>query len=105
MRIDFDDGGYIEADYDNSHRKIWIVIGARHPSNPLERIVNSAEITQAEFVQLVEYILGKGALPAPQKKKTTKKAAKKRTRKKKSPSNKNEKTDLSRATESDESVA
>ncbi len=57
MRIDFEDGGYIESKIDDSHQKIWITIGAKQSKNPLEMIINSAQLTREQFKNLYEDIL------------------------------------------------
>jgi len=56
MKIDFDDKGhdYIEIIRDPKDlAKIIITISARDASNPLKTIVNSVDMTEVEFLQLI----------------------------------------------------
>lgn len=54
MRINFDDGGYIEFSFSNTINKYFIVVAARGNSN--EKIVNAAEIDKAQLTQLLNEI-------------------------------------------------
>jgi hypothetical protein len=55
MRIDFDDGSYIEAKLSNPG-KVGIIMGASNKDNPLQFVVNCCEITLQEFSNLVNGI-------------------------------------------------
>lgn len=52
MRIVFNDKSYIETSLSSSPGKIFVTIGSRQEDNPMEIIVNSAEITFKEFFEL-----------------------------------------------------
>lgn len=80
MRIDFDDGGYIELK--RSSNKIHIIIGAKDFSKPTDMIINLAEVNFEEFSKLVESI----DISPPKKKRVTRKKNTKKTSKK--PANK-----------------
>lgn len=56
MRIDFDDKSYISFEHSAYPGKIIISLGAKNFKNPLETIVNSAEISMSEFTNLVNDI-------------------------------------------------
>lgn len=76
MRIDFDDGGYVEFTHSSKSNKVFIVVAA--PSGNFDKIVNSAEITRAQLEQLA----GSVAISLPKKRATKKKPTKKKTAKK-----------------------
>ncbi len=52
MKIEFDDGSYIEVTKSDSD-KIVIVISAKDHMNPLKKITNAAEVTKEQFKQLI----------------------------------------------------
>ena len=53
MKIEFEDGAYIELTTSTHSHKLIIAIGSKNAKNPLETVVNSAEITLEQFNQLV----------------------------------------------------
>ena len=55
MKISFDEKEYsfIEVYRDAATAKVIISISVRSPDNPLKTIVNSVDLTEAEFLQLV----------------------------------------------------
>jgi len=57
MRLDFDDGGYIELVLSKKPGKVFLTIAAKDYDNPLKKIINSAELTLKELSTLV-YGLG-----------------------------------------------
>lgn len=44
MRITFEDGGYLEFQRSKKTHHVHVLVAARHPTNPLELVVNSAEV-------------------------------------------------------------
>ena len=44
MKIDFEDGGYIEFQRSRKAHHVYVMVAVRKPDNPLELLVNSAEI-------------------------------------------------------------
>ena len=52
MKIDFGDSSYIELTL-SSPGKVSITLGAKDGNNPLNIIINSAEITLKQFAELV----------------------------------------------------
>jgi hypothetical protein len=58
MRIDFDDGGYVEFCH-SKNNKIFIIVAASSSEKPSDKIINSAEITQEQFMQLVSEFIQK----------------------------------------------
>jgi tRNA threonylcarbamoyladenosine modification (KEOPS) complex Pcc1 subunit len=52
MKIEFDDKSYIECKK-NEAGNILILIQAKDQSNPLKKIINSCELTLAEFKKLI----------------------------------------------------
>jgi len=55
MKIEFDDDSFVEL-LNSSPGKISIVLGARDHKNPLNIVINSAEITIKEFQKLLSDI-------------------------------------------------
>ncbi len=55
MKIEFDDGSYIEVTKSDSD-KIVIVISAKDHMNPLKKITNAAEVTKEQFKQLISNV-------------------------------------------------
>jgi len=56
MRIDFKDKSFVSFEHSSSPGKIIISLGAKSFKNPLETVVNSAEISINEFNDLVNDI-------------------------------------------------
>lgn len=54
MRKQFSDGGYIEFNNSLVPGHIIISIGAKDPENPNKQIINSADITEEDFKQLLD---------------------------------------------------
>jgi len=53
MKIQFDDGSYIDCQKSNHPGKIVIFISAKDGENPLKKITNTVELTEEEFKRLV----------------------------------------------------
>jgi hypothetical protein len=53
MKIEFDDKSYIEVKKSNIPGKVIMTIGARDQQNPLKKIINSVEIDEAQFKDLI----------------------------------------------------
>jgi len=53
MRIDFEDGSYVEARKSDEAGKILIIISAKDHINQSKKIVNSAEMTADEFKKMI----------------------------------------------------
>lgn len=56
MRIDFEDKSFISFEHSTSPGKVIISLGAKNFKNPLETIINSAELSLEEFNNLVNDI-------------------------------------------------
>lgn len=54
MRIDFDDGSYVE--FRKSDDKYLIIVSAKDAQNSLKRITNAAEISVEELNSLIKSI-------------------------------------------------
>ena len=52
MKINFDDSSYIELIL-SSPGKVSIILGAKDGNNPLNMVINSAEITMKQLAELV----------------------------------------------------
>jgi hypothetical protein len=52
MKIDFDDKSYVELIL-SAPGKVAIILGAKDGNNPLNTVVNSAEITLKQLAELV----------------------------------------------------
>jgi topoisomerase IA-like protein len=71
MRIDFDDGGYVEISRATTPGKLYIIVAARNADRT--KTVNSAEVSDDELDQLLADVkLQKQSTKPPTKKKTTK---------------------------------
>jgi len=81
MRIDFEDGGYIEFTRSKEPKKYFIIVAAKDVSSGDVQI-NSADVTDDEFHKLISEFTDK-IIVEPVKKKATKKKAKKKTARKK----------------------
>jgi hypothetical protein len=53
MKIQFNDGSYIECSKSNNPNKIMIIISAKDNENPLKKINNAVEISVEEFKTLI----------------------------------------------------
>lgn len=80
MRIDFEDGGYVEFTRSKEPKKYFIIVAAKDISSGDVQI-NSADVTDDEFQKLISEFTDK--IIVEPVKKTTKKKAKKKTTKKK----------------------
>jgi hypothetical protein len=58
MRILFDDGGYLEFQRSKKAQYIHVLIAARRPDNPLELLVNSAEVSLSKLIEAVRSVSG-----------------------------------------------
>lgn len=58
MKINFDDTSYIEMSF-SQNGKIMIVLSARDGKNPKNNIVNSAEISQEQFLLISKELMSK----------------------------------------------
>jgi len=56
MRIDFDDGGWIEIVRAKTPGKVIVTVAAKDGQNSLTKHINSAEVTDVEFAQLAQSI-------------------------------------------------
>ncbi len=56
MKINFDDTSYIEISKSPTD-KIQVVLSARDGKNPYNNIINSAEISLDQFLQIIREIL------------------------------------------------
>lgn len=53
MKIEFDDKSFIECKKSDTSDKIIILIQAKDYLNPLKKIINTVELTQEQFKQLI----------------------------------------------------
>lgn len=54
MKIQFDDGSYVEIKKsDVSADKLMIIVSAKDHVNSLKKITNAAEVTKEQFKQLI----------------------------------------------------
>lgn len=58
MRFSFDDGGYVEFQRSMKAHHAHVIVAVRKPDNPLELLVNSAEIHIKQLIQGVESVSG-----------------------------------------------
>jgi len=56
MRIEFDDGGWIEIVRAKTPGKVIVTVAAKDDKNSLTKHINSAEVTNVEFAQLIQSI-------------------------------------------------
>lgn len=54
MKIEFEEGGFVEIRLSMSPGKVNIVLGAVDAANPLKKIINSAEIELKELAQMIQ---------------------------------------------------
>lgn len=54
MKIDFEDGGYIDVQVSPKPQHVFIIVAAKNASNPLETIINSAELTDDQLQELMK---------------------------------------------------
>lgn len=58
MKFTFDDGGYLEFQKSKKPHHIYVIVASRKPDNPLQLLVNSAEISAKELLEGVQSVLG-----------------------------------------------
>ncbi len=58
MRIKFDDGGYLEFQRSKKAHHVYVIVAARKPDNPLELLVNSAEVHLSKLLEGVKSVTG-----------------------------------------------
>jgi hypothetical protein len=58
VRIKFDDGGYLEFQRSKKAHHVHILVAARKPDNPLELLVNSAEVHVSQLIEGAQSVLG-----------------------------------------------
>jgi hypothetical protein len=58
MRITFNDGGYLEFQRSNKPYYVFVSIASRNVNNPLQLLVNSAEIKLSQLLDGVKAISG-----------------------------------------------
>lgn len=58
MRILCDDGGYLEFQRSKKAHHVHVLIGTRNPKNPLQLLVNSAEVPLEQLLKGVQSITG-----------------------------------------------
>jgi hypothetical protein len=58
MKILFDDGGYLEIQRSQKPNHSWVTVGVKQPNNPLELLVNSAEIESVKLFDMVKSVIG-----------------------------------------------
>jgi hypothetical protein len=58
MRITFDDGGYLEFQRSNKPYHVFVTVASRNINNPLQLLVNSAEIQLNQLLEGVKSVSG-----------------------------------------------
>lgn len=58
MRISFTDGGYLELQRSKKAHHVYVLVAARKPDNPLELLVNSAEVPLKQLLEAVRSVSG-----------------------------------------------
>ena len=58
MKIQFDDGTYIDFSRSQNPGKVWITIAAKNKNNPKELQINHAELDNAKLKDVVSEIVG-----------------------------------------------
>lgn len=58
MRFSFDDGGYVEFQRSKKAHHAYVIVAVRKPDNPLELLVNSAEVHIKQLIEGVESVSG-----------------------------------------------
>lgn len=53
MKIQFDDGSYVEIKPSDTPDKLLIIVSAKDHMNSLKKITNAAEVTLEEFKKLI----------------------------------------------------
>lgn len=56
MKIQFDEGGFIEIKASSTPSKVDIILAAVDYDNPLKKIINSVEIDGKDFFKLVNSV-------------------------------------------------
>ena len=59
MRVDFDDNSHVDISFSPDIEKVIITLSAKDGKNPKTTIVNSAEITKEQFLQISKEISSK----------------------------------------------
>jgi len=58
MRIEFDDGGYLEFQRSRKPHHVHVIVAAKKVDNPLELLVNSAEVHLSKLLEGVQSVKG-----------------------------------------------
>ena len=58
MRISFEDGGYLEFQRSKKAHHVHVIVASKKPNNPLELLVNSAEVHLSKLIEGVESVSG-----------------------------------------------
>lgn len=58
MRIPCDDGGYLEFQRSKKAHYVHVLVGTRNPKNPLQLLVNSAEVPLEQLLKGVQSVAG-----------------------------------------------
>lgn len=58
MKISFEDGGYLEIQRSRKPSHVHILVAARRSDNPLELLVNSAEVPIKQLIEAVKSVSG-----------------------------------------------
>ena len=58
MRIKFDDGGYLEFQRSKKTHHVHVLVAVRKADNPLELLVNSAEVHLSQLIEGVKSVSG-----------------------------------------------
>jgi hypothetical protein len=58
MKIQFDDGGYLELQRSRKPNHVFVMIAAKDVSNPLKLLINSAEVQLSQLIEAVKSVSG-----------------------------------------------
>jgi hypothetical protein len=58
MRITFDDGGYLEFQRSNKPYHVFVSVASRNSNNPLQLLINSAEVQLSQLLEGVKSVSG-----------------------------------------------
>lgn len=58
MKISFEDGGYIEFQRSNKAGNVFVIVAVKNANNPLQLLVNSAELPLNQLLECVKSVSG-----------------------------------------------
>jgi len=58
MKISFDDGGYLEVQRSRKPHHVYVLVASRKSPGSMELIVNSAEVSLSQLLEIVQSVTG-----------------------------------------------